>query len=151
MAGGYRALDPPVNEDDTVSHLPPIESMNTRHRREIAEQERRFEIKRREERRREARERREVSSNRRIESLEEQVHEVVRCMITACEGLENELRRVTAENNELRAKQAPTRNRVGRTAFGAGRARRQGHRPPIAVGALRTNHGSHFDGPNASP
>ena len=106
MAGGYRALDPPVNEDDTVSHLPPIESMNTRHRREIAEQERRFEIKRREERRREAREQCEVSSNRRIESLEEQVLEVVRCMITACEGLENELRRVTAENNELRAKQA---------------------------------------------
>jgi len=51
------------------------------------------------------RERRAQLSHQRIDGLEEQVLEVVRCMITACEGLENELARVTRENLELKTKQ----------------------------------------------
>jgi hypothetical protein len=97
--------DVPKNESLTRFSEPPTETRNQRAIREIAERDAQFEIKRRQEQQREARERRAQFSNRQIEYLETQVLEVVRCMITACEGFENELARVTAENAELKKKQ----------------------------------------------
>jgi|SRR6516162_7595168 hypothetical protein len=116
LAESYAALDrtaeiaavakmPNENESPTRISEPPTETRNQRHIREIEEQEARFERERAEERRREMRERRAQLSHQRIDGLEEQVLEVVRCMITACEGLENELARVTRENLELKTKQ----------------------------------------------
>jgi len=114
LAESYAALDrtaeiaavakmPNENESPTRISEPPTETRNQRHIREIEEQEARFERERAEERRREMRERRAQLSHQRIDGLEEQVLEVVRCMITACEGLE--LARVTRENLELKTKQ----------------------------------------------
>jgi hypothetical protein len=86
--------------------LLPIETRNQRHIREIAEQDARFEAERAAERKREARERRAIFNNQRIDELESQVLEIVKCTITACEGLEYELARVTRENADLKLKQA---------------------------------------------
>ena len=149
LAESYAALDrtaeiaavakmPNENESPTRISEPPTETRNQRHIREIEEQEARFERERAEERRREMRERRAQLSHQRIDGLEEQVLEVVRCMITACEGLEKRNCGASRRKQRATGQAGSTRNRVGRTAFGAGRARRQGHRPPIAVGALRT-------------
>jgi hypothetical protein len=49
--------------------------------------------------------RRAQTSNQRIDSLEEQLLEVVKCTITACETLENEPRESLRKNIELKTKQ----------------------------------------------
>jgi len=97
--------DEPSKSSSIAANLPPFETRNERHIREIEERDARWEAERAEERKREMRQRREQISNRRLDELESQLLEVVKCCITATEGLENELARVTAENADLKLKQ----------------------------------------------
>ncbi|TGN74455.1 hypothetical protein EOW77_0033745 [Bradyrhizobium yuanmingense] len=102
-----------------VGDLPPVEPLNMRHRREIAEQERRFEAERESERAAQEcimRERTEIaasaSTDQRIAELENDLVELARATSTVADALEHELSRVTRENLELKTALAKTEARL---------------------------------------
>jgi hypothetical protein len=98
------AADPPVVDPPAE---PPFESINTRHRRELEEQEERFARERRQRQRETDSEivrRLRAAADQRVAYLEQQLTDVARCAGTMCEGLNDELARVTAENAALKTK-----------------------------------------------
>jgi hypothetical protein len=89
----------------------PLETRNQRDRRELAERDAAWEVEREKERARAHRDQRRAElasagADQRIAYLEQQLTDVARCAGTLCDGLNDELARVTGENAALKAKQA---------------------------------------------
>jgi hypothetical protein len=105
-----RREDYQATESPPVDGLPPSESVNARHRRELAEQEKRFELERQRERAAQDRIARERArhadsvAEQRIAELEAKVIELAKACRSALAALEAEIARVSGENLDLKSR-----------------------------------------------